>query len=150
MPFRIGNFIYVIILIMAFIPISRDWSMDKFPTKAQVTYAVGDMIYNDGTDNVIVATTTQGNVIGIAQEAKSSSSTTTSISVLVPNSPNSKFKATNGTGTLTKAMEGDQFDFATASTIAQATSTYDVVSLVSFIDASTGIFKLNTTYGVEN
>ena len=135
---------------MSFTPATRGWSTDKFPTKAGISFAIGDMIYNDGTDNTVVATTTQGNVIGIAKEAKTSDSTTTSISVLVPNSPNSKFKATNGTGTLTKAMEGDQFDFATASTIAQGTSTYDTVSLVSFIDASTGIFKLNTTYGVEN
>ena len=124
--------------------------MKKVPTKAAVTYAVGDMIYNDATDNVIAATTTQGNIIGICQEAKSSSATTTDIHVLCPVSPMSTFRATNGTGTLTKAMEGDQFDFATASTIAQGTSTYDAVTLDKFISASEGIFRLNYTFGVEN
>jgi hypothetical protein len=135
--------------IMSFTPATRGWSTDKFPTKASTTYAVGDFIYNDETDNVPVTTSSQNNLIGIAKEAKASSSTTTSISVLCPNSTNSKFKATSGTGTLTKAMEGDQFDFATASTIAQGTSTYDVCTLVQFIDASTGIFKLNVLHGKD-
>ena len=131
-------------------PSSRGWTTIKIPTKTTTAYAIGDMTYNDGTDNIPVTTTTQGNIQGIVKEAKSvSDESTDSISVLIPTSPACTFKATT-TGTLTKAMEGDQFDFATATTIAQATSTYDAVTLVKFIDATTGIYKLNYTFGVEN
>ena len=136
---------------MSFSPASRDWSMIKLPTKANTTYTEGMFVYNDGTDNVPVTTTTQGNVLGILQESKASAANTNDINMLVPNSPNSLFKSTGGSGTLTKAMEGDQFDFAAGGlTVAQAATTYDTVTLMKFIDATTGIFKLNTTFGVEN
>ena len=132
-------------------PASRDWSMDKFNTKTTTAYVVGGFVYNDGTDNVPATTTTQGNVIGICQEAKTVADTgTQDLHMLMPNSPNSKFFCDDVSGTLTKAMEGDQFDFASDVQIAQAASTYDTVTLVKFISASSGIFKLNTTYGVEN
>jgi len=134
---------------MAFEAASRDWSTIKVPTKASVTYTAGMMLYNDETDNVPVATTTQNNLLGIALEAKASSSTTTDIHVLVPNSSMSCFKA-DATGTLTKAMVGDQFDFAsTALAVAQAASTYDTVSLVKFISASKGVFRLNQLHGKD-
>jgi hypothetical protein len=136
---------------MTFYSASRGWTTMKFPTKASVTYSAGMFIYNDATDNVPATTTTQSNVIGIAKEAKASSSTTTSIHVLVPTSEACTFKATGCSGTLTKALEGDQFDFASGGlTVAQGASTYDTVQLVKFIDASTGIFRLNPTRGIEN
>jgi len=124
--------------------------MVKLPTKTTTAYVVGGFVYNDGTNNVPATTTTQGNVVGICQEAKAVGDTgTQDLHILVPNSPNSTFKGTV-TGTLTKAMEGQQFDFASDVAIAQATSTYDTVTLVKFINATTGVFKLNTTFGVEN
>jgi len=131
-------------------PASRDWSMVKLPTKTTTAYVASGMCYNDATNNVPCASTTQGNVIGICQEAKAvGDAGTQDLHFLVPNSPNSTFYA-DATGTLTKAMEGQQFDFVDDVSIAQATSTYDTVTLVKFISASKGIFKLNTTYGVEN
>lgn len=135
---------------MSFEPASRDWSMIKAPTKASVTYSSGMYIYNDGSDNIPTATSTQVGALGIAQEAKSSSSTTTDIHVLVPNTPMSTFYA-DCSGTLTKAMVGDFFDFAAGGTqVAQGASTYDTVQLIKFINASKGVFRLNPTYGVEN
>lgn len=135
---------------MTFYPASRDWSMVKLPTKTTTAYVPGGFVYSDGTDNVPATTSTQGNVIGICQESKLvGDAGTQDVHMLVPNSPNSTFKGLV-TGTLTKAMEGDQFDFASDVAVAQASSTYDTVTLVKFIDATHGIFKLNTTYGVEN
>lgn len=134
---------------MSFEPASRDWTMIKVPTKASVTYTAGMMLYNDETDNVPVATTTQNNLLGIAQEAKASSSATTDIHVLIPASESSTFYG-DVTGTLTKAMVGDQFDFASgALTVAQAASTYDTVSLVKFISASKGVFRFNNLHGKD-
>lgn len=136
---------------MTFSPATRDWSMVTMPRKAAVTYTKGMFIYNDGTDNVPVTTTTQGNALGIVQASYDSSTSTADMYVLIPNSPNATFTADGGSGTLTKAMEGDQFDFAADGlSVAQAASTYDTVTLVKFNTASKGVFKLNTTYGIEN
>jgi len=135
---------------MAFSPASRGWSTIKIPTKTTTAYVQGGFVYNDGSDNVPATTTTQGNIIGIMKEGKLvGTSGTASMSVLVPNSVNCTFKALV-TGTLTKAMEGDQFDFASDVAIKQDTSTYDPVTLVKFISATEGVFKLNYTFGVEN
>jgi hypothetical protein len=135
---------------MAFTPASRNWIMRKIPTKAEVTYTAGMWIYNDETDNVPVTTTTQNNLIGIAQESKASSSTTTDIHVLCPVADSSTFYGEESAGTFTKAMEGDQFDFdSTGLYIDQSTSTYDTVELVKFISATKGIFKLNTLHGKD-
>jgi hypothetical protein len=136
--------------IMAFYPHSGSWKTVKVPTKAQVTYTAGMMLYSNETDIVPTTTTSQNHIIGIAKEAKASSSTTTSIHVSVPNSPWCTFKATGGSGTLTKAQEGDQFDFAAGGlTIAQAASDYDVVVLVDYHTSTEGIFRLNVLHGKD-
>ena len=141
---------------MTFVPASRDWTTERYPTKASVTYTVGAMIYSDNTDNVPVVDATQNNVKGILKESKASGTTTTSVSVLVPLSNSSTFFGDMESGeSLTAANVGDSFDFATGSgdnlgvTISTAT-TYDTVTLVKFLSASKGVFKLNQTYGVEN
>lgn len=132
-------------------PATRDWSMQSLPMKASTTFTTGMFVYSDNTDNVPVTSTTQNNVLGIIQQDKSSGdAAATKKSILVPNSPNALFYG-DVTGTLTAAMEGDAFDFHTDGlTVAQAASTYDTVTLVKFISASKGIFKLNYTYGIEN
>jgi len=134
---------------MASSPASRDWTMKKIPRKAATTYTAGDFIYNDGTDNVPVTTTTQGNQIGIVVKSYDSSTSTEDMYVLCPTSPFSTFYA-DVTGTLTKDMEGDQFDWADAASVDQATSTYDAVTLDKFTSSSKGIFRLNYTFGIEN
>lgn len=133
-----------------FEPASRDWTMRKVPSKASTTYSAGMMIYSDGTDNVPTATSTQVGVLGIAQEAKASSTTTTDIHILCPCSVNSTFYA-DVTGTLTVGHRGQWFDFAAGGTaIAQGASTYDTVECVKYISSSKGVFRLNPTLGVEN
>jgi len=135
---------------MTFIPAGGTWTTVKLPTKASVTYTQGMFLYNDETDNVPVTTTSQNHLLGIAKESKASSSTTTSIHVHVPTSPWCTFRATGGSGTLTAASVGDQFDFAAAGlTVAAAASTYDVVTLVQYISATEGIFRLNVLHGKD-
>lgn len=134
-----------------FTPASGRWSTVKVPTKAEVTYTAGMMLYNDGTNNVPCADATQQNVRGIAKEAKASSSTTVSISVLAPQSVGCTFYADVDTGeAITKANEGTPFDFSTGGVTISTASTYDAVTLVKYISANKGIFKLNYTTGVEN
>jgi len=138
-----------------FMPASRDWSMRKLPKKAAVTYTKNAFLYNDETDNVPVVDATQNNVLGIIQEAKASSATTEDIYILEPNSVNSTFYGDmDGSETIAKTDEGDQFDFATGSgddlgvTVSTA-STYDTLTLVKFISSSKGVFKLNVLHGKD-
>lgn len=123
--------------------------MEKTPTKASTVYTTGMFVYSDETDVVPATTSTQNNIRGILQESKASAANTNEVHMLVPNSTAATFYG-DVTGTLTKAMEGDQFDFAAGGlTVAQATSTYDVLTLVKFISASKGIFKLNVLHGKD-
>jgi len=140
---------------MSFEPASRDWSMVKVPTKAQVTYTLGAMLYNDETNNVPVADATQNNLKGIVQEAKTSSASTTDIHILEPNSVNSTFYGDMESGeSITKANEGKGFDFATGSgddlgVTVSTQATYFTVTLVKFISSSKGIFKFNILHGKD-
>jgi hypothetical protein len=136
---------------MAFAPASRDWSMVKLPAKAATTYTVGMFVYNDNTDNVPTVAATQCNLKGIVQEYRASSTSTADIHVLVPNSLSSTFYGDMTAGeTLSKANEGDPFDFGADGITISTTSTYDTVVLEKFISTTKGIFRLNTTYGIEN
>ena len=136
---------------MSFVPAGRGWTTIKIPTKANTTYLVNQMIYNDGTDNVPVTTTSQGNIVGITKEAKTSAANTNAISVLVPTSPASTFYGDMVSGeTIAKTNEGAQYDFSSTGVTISTTSTYDTVTLVKFLSTLKGVFKLNTTFGIEN
>ena len=134
---------------MAFVPASRGWTTVKIPTKAAIEYDPNMMIYSDGTDNVPVTTTTLQNILGILKEDKASSSTTVSVSILVPTSPACTFYGDMKSGeTITKADEGALFDFSSTGLTVSTTSTYDAVMLVKFLSSTKGVFKLNTSYGI--
>lgn len=134
---------------MTFVAAGGRWTTQKFPTKASTEYDPGMMIYSDGTDNVPVTTTTLQNILGISKEDKASSSTTVSISILVPSSPSCTFFGDMKSGeTIAKADEGQLFDFSSTGLTISTTSTYDAVMLVRYISTTKGIFKLNTAYGI--
>jgi len=136
---------------MTFVPASGKWSTIKAPKKAAVTYTAGMIIYNDATDNVPATTTTQQNILGILKETVASSAATTAIHIAAPQSVGCTFYGDLTSGeSITKANEGDPFDFASGGLTVSTTSTYDVVTLVKFISSSKGVFKLNYTTGVEN
>jgi hypothetical protein len=134
---------------MAFTPAGGRWTTMKFPTKAAIEYDPNMMLYSDGTDNVPVTTTTLQNILGILKEDKASSSTTVSVSVLVPSSPSCTFFGDmKSAEVIAKADEGQLFDFSSTGLTISTTSTYDAVMLVRFISTTKGIFKLNTSYGI--
>lgn len=136
---------------MSFEQATGDWDMVKLPTKASTTYSQGMMVANDGTDNVPVTAATQQNLKGIVQEAKANDSTTTSIHILEPSDWSATFYADMTSGeTISKANEGDSFDFAADGLTVSTNSTYDALTLVKYVSTTKGVFKFNPTTGIEN
>lgn len=91
---------------MAFRPHRGRWISKHYATKASTAYAKGAVVYDDGT-NIIPAVATSEDILGIVDETKASSDTTTGrIKILVPSSPSCTALADVGTGTATAAYEG--------------------------------------------
>jgi len=136
---------------MTMTPASGRWTYRKIGTKAAVTYTLGMMLYSDATDNVPVVDASQSNIKGIVVEAKASSATTVSIMIAVPSGKDCTFFADMESGeTITKANEGDLFDFADGALTISTASTYDPVELVKCLSSSKGEFGFNHTLGIEN
>ena len=130
------------------LPISGEWSNQTYPSKTTTAYAEGEWLANDGT-NDIPATTTSQLLRGINITVKAVGTSGTAQQIMrVPQSVNCTFRMVVS-GTLTADMVGRGFDLASSTTVNQAASTYKPVILVQFIDANTGIFKLNLAEGVN-
>ena len=128
------------------VPKSGKWTNVTVPTKSTTAVVEGAGVYNDGT-NCVVATTGTRYVMGITREASASGTANRDLVIAVPTGQDCTFEAV-ATGTLTKAMEGPSFDFASSTSIAQATNTHSCVTLVKFINANKGVFKFNYITGI--
>lgn len=136
---------------MTFVQGTGDWTVVRTPTKASTTYTAGMLIYNDGTNDVPAATTTQQNIRGIALESKASTSATTHISIAAPRGADCTFYADMVSGeTLAATDPGKPMDISSTALTVSTTSTYDTLTLVKYISSTQGMFKLNYTTGVEN
>jgi len=91
---------------MAFRPNRGRWTNKYYATKASTAYALGEVVYTDGT-NVLPAVATTEDILGIVDEVKASSDTSTDrIKILVPSDSSCTALALVGTGTPTAAFEG--------------------------------------------
>lgn len=134
-----------------FTPASRDWTVQKTPSKASTTYTAGGMITNDGTNDVMATAQTQQYIRGILIEGKTNAAATTpSLSFHAPLSPESTFYGEMTTGTLSATDVGKPFDFDANGVGITTTTTYKPVQLVKYISSTKGVFKLNWTTGIEN
>lgn len=132
-----------------FQPGPGNWAYIHIPSKASTEYENGDLLQNDGTDN-IPATSTSTNHVGICLDDKSSSDTTTDkILVAVPRDASAQCLA-DVSGTLTAAMVGRYFDLVDSETVNQAASAVDAVQLTKFISATKGLFWINTFGGFRD
>lgn len=128
---------------MSFTPYDLEWETEYLPTKTATQYNPGDLIANDATDNV-PATSTTGRPLGIIDELKPSTDTSTDdIKVLVPKTINAKMRGNVGTGTLTKAMIGRRVDLKDADEVDVNASSVDPLIVAGFISATEGVFKIN-------
>lgn len=120
---------------------SGSWTSIRMPTKASTAYTKGNILMNDGTDN-IDATSAAGNIRGITDETKASAANTNSIKVLIPRGKSSWFEAAV-TGTFTKACEGRSYDMSNATTVNTGATTYKVVRCEKYLTSTLGVFSVN-------
>jgi hypothetical protein len=118
------------------------WGTVKVASKASTAYAIGDLVYNDGT-NIIPAIATSGNLLGICKQVKSSGDAGTwGIAIAVPKDKSATF-VLKVTGTFTKAYEGKYMDLSDAVTANTAATTYKPVRCVKYINDELGVFAIN-------
>lgn len=124
---------------MAFRPARGRWTNKYYATKTQTAYALGSVVYTDGT-NVIPAVATTEDILGIVDEVKSASDTGTQrIKILVPSDSSCTALADVGTGTATAAYEGrlcDLDDTAPSTSLDISTSTEGCCRVEKFHTAS--------------
>lgn len=118
------------------------WGTEWQASKASTDYDIGDLLMNDGTNNVL-ATSAAENLVGICVSDKpSTDATTAKIAIKVPKDKSATFVAAV-TGTFTAADEGSYFDLSDELTVNTAGTTYKVVRCVKYINATTGVFAIN-------
>lgn len=129
---------------MSFQPADGNWTSKYLPSKASTAYVPGELLQNDGTDN-ITATTSSTKHVGIIDQAKSASDATTSkIKVLVPRTPTAKMYGDVGSGTPAVANVGKQCDLAAGGTVAWGTNTHHQLTIEGYISATRGLFSINS------
>ena len=114
-------------------------------------YAMGDLVYNNGSGAVIPADATSGDHVGITAEPITATDARYTIAGLISIdllSPGDLIRCDNVDGTLTAAMEGTTMDLSNAESVNAAGSSKLVVTCVKYISATEGIFMVNALANV--
>lgn len=133
---------------MAAYPYSGKWTNKRYATKASTAYTANNVVYTDGT-NVLHMVATGEDCLGILQEAKASSDTSTSkITVRVPADSSATMVIDVGTGTPTAAFEGrlcDPDDSNPSTQVDVSTTTESTYRIEKFISSSKVVVSLSPT-----
>jgi len=120
--------------------------VEWYPKKASTEFNNGDLVYADGSGHIQPADATSGDHIGIImKDVKSTDddyAENTYVPVLIP-TDESVFRVDVGTGTLTTAMIGNQYDLKDASSIDVTATAKKVVTVVGFVSGSVALVKIN-------
>jgi hypothetical protein len=121
-------------------------NVEYFPKKASTVFAVGDLVYADGSGAIQPADATSGMHIGVIMKAVAATdddyAATTKVPVDVP-APTDVFEADVTTGTLTTAMIGNHYDLTAAGGIDVTATAKKVVQVVGYISATKAFVKVN-------
>lgn len=131
---------------MAFSHYSGPVKVKWYPKKASTAFAVGDLVYADGSGAIQPADSTSGDHIGIIQKkvtaTDSDYASTTLVPVLVPQA-DTMWLADVGTGTLTAAMVGSRYDLKDENELDVSATAKKVVTIEKFVSASKAIVTIN-------
>ena len=134
---------------MAFLINSGNTQIDYFPKKASTAIAANAALTFDGSGfatNAVAATTRViGTSLRVVAATDADYASTTAIPVTVP-VPDSTFIADVGTGALTTAMIGNQFDLKDSVSIDVTASAHKQVTVVGFISSTKAIVKFTGNY----
>lgn len=120
--------------------------VEWYPKIASVAFAVGDLVYSDGSGAIQKADATSGMHIGVTMKKTASSdadyASTTKVPVLVP-TDDTEWLVDVGTGTFTTAMVGSQYDLKDENEIDVSAQSKNVVTIVGYVSATKAIVKIN-------
>lgn len=136
---------------MAFKLAKGNYKIKYFPKKASTEFAVGDLVYADGSGAVQPADSTSGDHIGVIQKKISSTDSdyadNTMVPVLVPDT-DAEFEVDVDTGTaLTTAMVGGRYDLTDANSLNVGGTSKKVVTITGFISATKALVQINAMIG---
>lgn len=130
---------------MAFTHFSGKVRVEWYPKKASTAFAVGDLVYADGSGAIQPADSTSGMHIGVIQKAVASTdsdyASTTLVPVLVP-TDDTEWLVDVGTGTATAALVGTRFDLKDANEADVSATSKNVLVCTRFISATKVVVKI--------
>lgn len=134
---------------MSFLISTGNTQIDYFPKKASTAIAMGDALTFDGSGFATKAVAATTRVIGaslrVVVAADADYASTTAIPVIVPTT-DTVFVADVGTGALTTAMIGNQYDLKDSTAIDVTASAHKQVTVVGFISATKALVKFTGNY----
>lgn len=120
--------------------------VEYYPKKASTAFAMGDLVYFDGSGAIQPADATSGNHIGIIMKTVLSTDSDYAENTKVPVLKiydDCEFEVPVETGTLTAAMVGNYYDLASADGIDVSAQSKNVVLVTAFINAALARVKIN-------
>jgi hypothetical protein len=131
---------------MAFVHYSGPVSVKWYPKKASTAFAVGDLVYADGSGAIQPADSTSGDHLGVIQKLVAATdsvyASTTLVPVLVPQN-NTMWLADVGTGTFTAAMVGSRYDLKDANELDVSATSKKVVTIEKYVSATKAVVTIN-------
>jgi len=120
--------------------------VEWYPKKASTAFAVGDLVYADGSGAIQPADATSGMHIGVIQKkvvsTDSDYASTTLVPVLVP-TDDTEWLVDVGTGTPTTAMVNNQYDLKDENEIDVSQQAKSVVTFTRYVSATKAVVKIN-------
>lgn len=124
-----------------------DAHIEWYPKVASVAFAVGDLVYADGSGAIQKADSTSGMHIGVIQKKTASTdsdyASNTKVPVLVP-TDNTEWLVDVGTGTFTTSMIGNQYDLKDENEIDVSAQSKNVVTITGYQSATKAVVKINS------
>lgn len=131
---------------MAFTHYSGRAKVEWYPKKASTAFAVGDLVYADGSGAIQPADATSGMHIGVIQKAVAATdadyASTTLVPVIVPQN-DTEWLVDVGTGTAAASLVGTQFDLKDANEVDVSATSKNVVTCTKFVSATKVVVKIN-------
>ena len=134
---------------MAFLLNSGNVQIDYFPKLASTAIGMGAALIPNASGFATVATSTSTRVLGTSLRVVASTdadyASATLIPVIVPDT-SAVFLADVGTGTLTTAMIGNQYDLKDSVSIDVTGTSHKQVTVVGFVSASKALVRFTGNY----
>lgn len=139
---------------MAFLRVSGKPNIEWYAKDASVAFSKGDLVYWNGSGELIKADATSGDHAGVIMRdvASTDDDYATSLAKVPVDVPTTEdvFEADVGTGTLTTAMVGNYYDLKDENEIDVSASAKDAVQVVGFISASKALVKIASMSTVKD